>query len=309
MELNKDVKEHGSVSFPPVYEKVSSLSKLYKRRYYTITKLMVLLLVTVPILLFFTTFFLSIGYIYSGQAFGIASVVLLTFSLILEIIISNYNFAKKWQICRSVSETIKRENWFFWMGTDSYPTTDHNLSIHRLIEAERELIMKLTNNNIIIEVSKNNEFVPEDSEKWRELDFIQKWNIYRSKRQQDQIDWYAGQASLNRELRKKYFTISVVLMVLSFASAIVVIFLLGQYIEVTDVLIASTLATKTYTTAKQFDYLEFTYANTSLSLATLRDSTNHMDEVNKKNLLELVNNVENTISREHEVWIIKTLLK
>lgn len=307
MELNE--KDDNSVSFPAIYEKVSRLSNLYKRRYYIITKLMVLLLVAVPILLFFTAFFLSIGYSRLGQAFGIASVVLLASSLILEVVLTNYNFAKKWQVCRSVSETIKRENWFYWMGTRSYPVSDRNLAIHNLIEAERELILKLTADDIMIELSENNEFVPGNSEEWRDLDIKQKWEIYRSKRQQDQIDWYARQASLNRKLRRKYFTLSLVLMAMAIASAIVVIFFLMQYIEVTDILIASTLATKTYTTAKQFDYLEFTYANTSVSLATLRDSTNHLDDVKEENLLELVDKVEKTISREHEVWMIKTLLK
>ncbi len=293
--------------FPPVQRTISDLSTKYKSKYFQATEIITWLLVIVPLLLFFTAYLSDLQYTNLSEIVGIVSVILLVLSLTSELLIINHGYAKKWQICRSVAESLKRESWFYCSCMESYPKTDSDASNIHWIQVEKELLQKLIDNRIFLESGNQEEFfITTDMEKVRNLKVLEKWNFYKSARLQEQITWYDEQSNHNRNLKRNYSILLALLMAISVISAVVLIFLIKNYIEITEIVVASILATKTYSNARQFDSLEFTYNNTFIQLTALRDENKESDISSESRLIELVKLVENTISREHEVWVIKS---
>jgi hypothetical protein len=243
---------------------------------------------------------------------GLAVVVsLLLLGIVLELVISQRRYDRRWFVSRSIAESVKIQAWFYMMNVPPYGEKDAD---DRFIDTLQQI--KDQNKDIPLEVLTLDSNGPQITPRMKE---VRSWpiderrNFYFQNRIKDQVQWYAAKSKWNSTRENAWNTISIVFQVLAAVIAVALIaydnspltlpngtdFLLDPI----GVLTTVSAAALSWGEARRFGELAKSYGLIAGELSILQERSHMADDENS--LSSLVVDVERTISREHALWIIR----
>gem|GEM_PF-323636 len=211
------------------------------------------------------------------------------------------HFDRAWFDGRAVAETVKKLSWFYMMGIAPYDTTENdadNQFLDRLKEVNKE------QGALHLERAALSQNPLQITPKMREVrsgDFARRKAYYTEQRMRHQIAWYARKAEENARAATFWFWSTLALQAAAVAAALLKVVVGGP--NLVALLAAFAAAGTAWSQVGRYDELSKTYALTATNLtfaltkiATLREETD---------LADLVNETEDYISREHQMWVVK----
>lgn len=289
--------------YPGAVDNAEKLSLSFKGKNFLILGAENIVLITVPLSLLIGVLF---WYYHLYYFVGLYAITALLLNGSLSAVELRIDYAKKWQTARSVSESIKRELWLYCMSFEEYGKGSIHDQQLLLIDKIRRLIHEIERVGVIIEQDNEKGFFYTDQiQLLKEQDIHSKYEKYLEDRLRDQISWYSKMAKYNKQRKRMFGSIYIGLQVIAIFAAGILMFYHLTLTETVDLIVAAALATRSFSTAKRFDELAFTYSNTSMQLEGIRESSKVFDSVTDKDLYSMVRMVEETISREHEIWVLR----
>jgi hypothetical protein len=165
----------------------------------------------------------------------------------------------------------------------------------------------------------------------RSADWRERRRIYRQYRLDDQITWYGDKAKYNARWGRFWVWVSIILQVAAIGAALFLMLAIvdsehpagpwllpwqsyeqveaAAHFDIVPVLTTIAAAVVAWAQAKHHDDLQNSYAQAS---AELRDIEHQLDDPQKDteaDFLHAVESGENSISREHTMWVAKTTSK
>ncbi|MCB2212994.1 DUF4231 domain-containing protein [bacterium] len=207
---------------------------------------------------------------------------------------------KAWFDCRAIAESVKTSTWRYMMkGPPFSEDTDTNAlfveELQRIRSARDECqkhISKIKNasESAISEAMRN----------VRNSDFQSRKKFYVSDRLLDQKSWYATKARENSEIGGRWFGWIVFLQILAIAFAIIKASSGELPINIVPVITTLAAVATAWSQMKRHDELNKTYGLAAQELSDLEALA--VDIVNEDLFSDFVEQVEETISREHTMW-------
>lgn len=281
--------------YPEVWRYIDSCSVKYQNNYFRIQMLKSIILICIPL---FVILSVSLNY---GFPLPVLPFILLVVLILINILFPAEKFALAWQKTRSVSESIKREVWLYFMSCYSFEisekTTDsRSYFITTLTQLVKLLDLKCGS---IQDKEKSGFYVTDYIDKLRGCETKQKYNYYKRYRMDDQINWYKDKSNSNWLLGKNFDSLMLVVISVSLVLSLVFGLIYHNFLEVIDLFVAIILSLQSYSNSKRFSELEYTYKNTFLELKEIKERAKLTSSAEICNVVKLF---ESTISREHEIW-------
>ncbi|MDX7254993.1 SLATT domain-containing protein, partial [Klebsiella pneumoniae] len=134
------------------------------------------------------------------------------------------------------------------------------------------------------------------------LNFNQRLDLYLQDRVQNQQDWYSDKSEYNRKSESFLFVVS---FLFQFLSIIYILVLVNQNwtINITGILSALATVTITWLQVKQHQELAQAYGLAAQELTSIYSMSFEVNSADS--LSEYVNESENSISREHTLWVAR----
>lgn len=212
---------------------------------------------------------------------------------------------KAWYGGRAVAESAKSLAWRYMTGADPYPTSLTPVEADGKFIADLRLLARDQTPSALgfgAEFSDR----PQVSARMREvraLPLEQRRQLYLKERIDDQRRWYGRKARSSQVVANRYFVLIQVSQalalggtVLLFSAAVSKWNLGGVFSSLASALIA-------WLQLRQHEELAQTYSVAALDLGFIEEQA--MTVSNEKELSDLVVNAENTVSREHSMWITR----
>lgn len=281
--------------YPEVWRYIDSCSVNYQNNYFNIQKLQSIILICIPL---FVILSVSLNYYFP---LPVLPVLLLVGLVLIMLLLPVEKYALAWQKTRSVSESIKREVWLYFMSCDSFGTPEKTpLTRSYLIGIVTKLVQSLDIKCGSIQGAERDGFYVTDYiDKMRLRDTMQKYDYYKRYRMDDQINWYKNKSNRNGLLGKNFYLSMLVVIFVSLVLSLVFGLIYHGYLEVIDLLVAIILSLQSYGNSKRFIELEYTYKNTFLELKEIKERA---ESTSADETCKIVKLFESAISREHEIW-------
>jgi len=211
-------------------------------------------------------------------------------------------FDDRWFQCRAIAENVKRLTWQYSMaaeldGDGSKDEADG--AFVRAIEQLRGRVESLA--GALAPELRSGETITQWMRQTRQKPAEERLALYRSGRLQDQIDWYTAKASFNGKRESVWFF---VLFAAEFGALTIAIVqaATGASINTSAVFASLAAALVAWTQIKRFSDLSSTYL---VAAEDLRGFQAIFSNAKTDKLSEIVEKVEQGISREHRVWLVR----
>jgi len=250
---------------------------------------------------------------------GVAAIVviLLVLGLIVDSIVLGKRYDRIWFDCRSIAETVKAQMWFYVTRTSSsdkdqdVSDSEFRRSLLDILKIERNVPQEISDN--ISDDSMGVTQITDYMRKMRASTLVERIHRYSVDRIQAQLAWYSAKSRWNRSREFWWYVASIALQVGAALLATALIFTGPIQIEIPELhsvtlnpigilttLVAGSLA---WSQSRRFGELAKSYSLVSTSLSIQADRVKGID--NEQELQQLVLDVERTISREHEIWLLR----
>jgi len=207
---------------------------------------------------------------------------------------------KIWFDCRAVAESVKTATWRFMMAVPPFEKDDsvdqRFISELREIREARPDCQKYLAGVVGADASPITEFM----RKTRSLTFEERKQFYIEQRLRDQKSWYSRKAQMNARSGERWFWSTVVLQLLAIIAAIAQIPIGGFGANLVPIVTTCAAAAVAWNQMKRHDELKKTYALASQELSELEAIARGLST--NDDFLQLVEQVEEAISREHTMW-------
>ena len=124
--------------------------------------------------------------------------------------------------------------------------------------------------------------------------------FYTESRVRDQKSWYSHKAKTNAKMGARWFWTTVALQAVAVVTAIIQAVAGGLGFKIVPVLATCAAAVTAWSQTKRYDELAQSYALAAQELEELESIANNLK--NDDDFPQLVEQVEETISREHTMW-------
>lgn len=281
--------------YPDVWRYIDSCSIKYQNNYFSIQMIRSIILICIPL---FVILSVSLNYDFP---LPIIPFLLLGGLILISILLPAEKFALAWQKTRSVSESIKREVWLYFMTCDSFETKEKTTySRSYFITKVKELVKSLDIKcGLIQDEAKSGFYVTDYIDKMRAQAIMQKYDYYKRYRMDDQINWYKQKSNRNGLSGKNFDSLMLVVISVSLVLSFFFGLIYHSYLESIDLLVAIILSLQSYGNSKRFRELEYTYKNTFLELKEIKELA---ESFSADETCKIVEWFESAISREHEIW-------
>ena len=238
-------------------------------------------------------------------AVEISSAILLVTAVFLSAILQMRKYDLVSFSGRAVGESIKTESWKFMMKTEPYNgAISDSVAEERFITRLGEILRRQP--SICSELApflQDDKQITEFMRHIRGLTFQNRQTEYIKSRLEDQRLWYAEKAGWNKNQESKWFIITWMLQLAAIAFAIVVIGLGDYAINPVSILTTVGACVFSWTHARSYRELSQSYGLTAQELSLLESRARLIST--EEELVEMVEDVERTISREHTVWLVR----
>lgn len=288
------------------YEKYSTISKASKMKYFRQFKLQLILLLIIAFLSLFPSF--------NDERDAIRHVIELIFIIsIFIIMISQYNsnYINGWQSSRYLAETVLSNAWLFVWKSKPFDVTEDE-SENNFKESLRKIKKEINVQDFDwLYVDKKGRISTKEPSnlmiKLRNCKIDSKKYNYIQTRLKNQIDWYTEKASFNQKRSTQCFWAGILLMG---TGAILTVIIIVKWLPDLSYLGFFTTASASifsWNQAHRYDELKITYNLTAYELREFEQKINGMS--NEDELIELIEDIEKAISREHKLWLTKKQIR
>lgn len=207
---------------------------------------------------------------------------------------------KAWFDCRVVAESTKTATWRFMMGAPPFDTDDsveqRFISELREIRQARPGSEKHFAGRIDADAAAITDFIRQ----MRLNAFTTRKAFYLEQRLQDQKSWYSRKANMNACVGDRWFWATVVLQALAVVIAIIWAASGGLQVNAVPFFTTCAAALTAWTQVKRHDELKQSYSLAAQELSELESIVTSLTD--ETQFPQLVEQVEDAISREHTMW-------
>ena len=283
-----------SQSLPELYQRSDQISLRAQSQYFLRLRLYLGLLVLAALTAF----------IWPHSRYGAIATILL-FSITLGILVSLRvnRFEDLWYNGRAVAESVKTRAWRWAMRADPYGD-DTDTDIVSRFTADLNVI--LNHNRSLSQVLEptvgSQEPVSDVMWQIRRLPVVERLDIYKTQRVDNQAEWYARKAQVNQVLARRWFWVSILLH--TAAAALLLYRVVNPALNLPIGTIAAAAgAVIAWTPAKRYSELISSYSLTALEIGVIQDNAALVKT--EQDLSRFVLSSEAAFSREHTQWVAR----
>lgn len=240
-----------------------------------------------------------------GKALAVASGIGAALSFMLTSMRKALRPERLWYNGRAVAESAKGMAWRYMMGADPYPVSLAPL------EADNKFVTDLRDmakDQAQAALGFGSDFSerPQITPRMREVrsaPLEQRLRIYTTGRIADQRKWYGTKARKSQVVANRYFVVIQISQALTLAATVLLLSPLGSKWNLGGVFSALASALIAWLQVRQHEELAQTYSVAALDLGFIEEQAASV--ATEKDLSTLVVNAENTVSREHSMWITR----
>ena len=212
---------------------------------------------------------------------------------------------KVWFECRAVAESVKTATWRFMMkitpfeGDDSVAVRLFVETLKQIRESRPASVQKHLAKNLNSGTQPINGLMINT----RHMDAGQRRNLYLKSRLNDQVAWYLRKARRNLNRESFWFWTIGVIQIFAITFAVVQVAFDGLPVNMIPLLMTCAASAVAWGQIKRYGELAQTY---SLAAQELKEQeTLATYAMKEEDFLELVESIEETISREHTLWRVR----
>jgi len=210
-----------------------------------------------------------------------------------------------WFSCRAIAESVKTESWRFMIKVEPYDVSDSEVKnnfimrLQEILHRQPSIIARLTSD------LQGGDQISEHMKQMRNKSLEKRRDYYIKNRIHDQNIWYAANASWNQKKESFWLFISWMLQIAAIIIAIIIIAFTDLNIIPIGIITTAGAGAMSWMHSKSYRELSQSYGLTAHDLSLLEARANQV--TTEGELLELVLDVERTISREHTMWLARRL--
>ncbi len=229
-----------------------------------------------------------------------AMAIILTLGLLLLWIIRARQDDKAWFDGRAIAESIKTATWRFMMKAQPFQADeaveDCFIDELRGVRSARSSFEK----HLAAAINPYTSAITDVMWQIRSASLKERKGFYTESRVRDQKSWYSHKAKTNAKMGARWFWTTVALQAVAVVTAIIQAVAGGLGFKIVPVLATCAAAVTAWSQTKRYDELAQSYALAAQELEELESIANNLK--NDDDFPQLVEQVEETISREHTMW-------
>jgi len=229
-----------------------------------------------------------------------AMAIILTLGLLTLWVTRTRQDDKTWFDGRAIAESVKTATWRFMMNAQPFQAND---SVEARFIAELREVRQARagfEKHLAAVMNSNASVITDFMRQIRSASFNERKGFYIKSRVRDQKSWYLHKAKTNAKSSTRWFWVTAVLQAIAVATAIIQAVVGGLGFNVVPVLATCAAAVTAWSQMKRYDELAQAYALAAQELEELESIANNL--TNDNDFSQLVEQVEETISREHTMW-------
>lgn len=239
------------------------------------------------------------------KGFSIISAISLLVAFIARIISKFGGFEEKWFSCRAIAESVKSVAWRYMMRVNPY---EGNRKAKKVDEAFIEDLREIRDNQIegakkVGKYSVSGNDITEHMREVRNKSFKDRLIYYNEKRVQEQKDWYSEKAKTKANKRSSWFWYLLLVEGIAVILAFVWLIILSAPVKPIGFLTTMAAVIVSWSQVKKYRELSQLYNLTAQDLRQIESNFIHVNS--KDEFSDYVEDVEDTISKEHTVWLAK----
>ena len=240
---------------------------------------------------------------------GVVSAIFIVVSMTLSALMDIRKSDQTWFSSRAIAESVKKESWRFMMKAEPYDgAISDSVAEERFLDRMREILDRQSS-ALAGELGSNLDeraMITECMKQVRKKPFEDRRAFYAKERIHDQKLWYTAKAKWNRTQQSRWFLISWILQIAAAALALALI-KFGDVPMVNPVGILTTAGAgvMSWVNARNYREISQSYGLVAHELTLLEAREAHATTEEKS--LEILEDVEGTISREHTIWLARRM--
>ena len=212
---------------------------------------------------------------------------------------------KAWYSGRAVAESAKSLAWRYMTDADPYPISLPSAEVDGKFLSDLKALSK---DQTPVALGFGGEFSdrPQISARMREarsLPLEQRRQLYLKGRIEDQRKWYGSKARKSQRVANRYFVVIQASQALALGGTVLLFSAAASKWNLSGVFSALASALIAWLQVRQHDELSQTYSVAALELGFIEEQGAAI--TTEKDLSSLVADAENTVSREHSLWITR----
>ena len=214
---------------------------------------------------------------------------------------------KVWFDCRAIAESTKTATWRFMMK--AAPFKDDNIARESFIDQLQRIRKErhFSSHDLAQSLNANAQSISDFMDNVRQKPLNERQSLYLVSRLRDQKTWYYNKATCNSKEESCWFWVILTLQMFAIAFAIIQACSGGLPVNVVPLLMTCAASAIAWSQMKRYGELAQTY---SLAAQELEDQEAIVSDITKEaDFLALVEQVEETISREHTMWCVRREVK
>lgn len=284
------------ITYPALYDAASAASAGAQRRYLWLLRLEYASLIIAAIF--------SLDFSHAREYFvGYALVFVLSLAILL--LRSVTNPEQEWYKARALAESVKTMTWRYCMRAAPFSDAPHVGSARR--EFRQQLRGILESNRSIGErippKSAANDQVSSQMQETRASSLHERKLLYLNMRILDQREWYKQKAIRNRNARRIWIAIGILVYFAAIISVLIRIDFNLAKVWPTEPLIAVASSILGWVQIKKFSELSAAYTLTAHEIGILQGQLNEIES--EVDFSDFVNEAELAFSREHTQWMAR----
>jgi hypothetical protein len=240
---------------------------------------------------------------WTGFSIALILAVLMTLTAIGDL----KRYSRTWFSARAVAESVKKESWLFMMKTPPYNDSTSDIKAKRLfldrlqefLDSEPSICSELTMN------TPEGKQITEAMENVRGQSVPERLSYYCANRILDEKQWYTGKAAWNQKQWTGWFILSWTMQGLAVILAFTILIPKASIINPVGIVTTAGAGVLSWMGARNHRELSQSYGFVAQRLSILEEQAHQTSD--EKELAEIVSHVEETISQEHTIWIVRRL--
>lgn len=286
--------EERELKGPNSYDKYNKISILCQQRYFKLFQLQIFLLLLIAFVSLFPPFPDKIEII--KHFFELLLIILFLIVMILQY---KSNHMEGWQNARYLAESILSNAWLFVWKCEPFNNNQNEkiIFINIIEKLEREINLR----PFLCLATNQGDEISGWMDSFRNSEVEVKRNNYIKYRLDDQITWYSNKASFNQKRSTQWFIAGLSLMGIGAILTIGIIIDFIPNLTFLGFFTTTAVSVFSWSQAKRNEELKITYGVSARELSKFKSKMNLCS--NENELIELVEDIEKAISREHKLWL------
>lgn len=278
------------LELPGLWKAADALSVSSQRSFFLFKRIELGLLVLGAIFGLISTTFL-------GGVGPIASILTFLIVVVIQLVGLATKAESRWYDARAVAESIKSSAWQFAVGGEAFriSTPDVESQFKARLSAMLASVPKLD----LPPAHVNDASITSSMAEVRSMPLLDRVDIYRRLRVNDQVNWYARKAKWNRNRRRLFNCLTLFVEILAVVIGLLRI-INGLEVDLIGVFAAIAAGLVAWSQAKKYEFLAESYSVTSHEVLMVSETI----KVPKSEVSwsQAVQDAEAAFSREHIMW-------